>query len=267
MLIDTHAHLNAPEFAEDLPAVLARAEAAGVGRMICVGYDLATSRRAVDLAERDERIFATIGVHPNDVASAPPDWRDAIEGLAGHPRVVAIGESGLDFYREFTPISAQEDALRWHLDLADRLGLPIVLHNRQSDAALTTILLDWAARRRGSGTPGVLHSFCGDVSMMAACAEAGFAVSFSGMVTFANKSLAYLADLVRQAPDSALMVETDAPYLAPVPFRGKRNEPAYVRATAERVAAIRDALIAEIEQLTTANAHRVFAHLGAALLA
>jgi TatD DNase family protein len=262
MLIDTHAHVSSKEFDEDLPAVLERGALAGVGRLICVGYDLETSARAIELAERDPRIFATVGVHPNSVAEEPNHWRETIERLAQHPRVVAIGETGLDYYRDFTPFDVQRDALRWQLDLADGMGLPVVIHNRESDDDVTDILLEWSVSRKSPSPPGVLHSFCATASMMDRCAEVGFAVSFSGMITFSNKSLAFLTDLVRDAPANALLVETDSPYLAPTPFRGRRNEPAHTRFVAERVAAIRGLSMEEVEELTTANACRVFPRLG-----
>jgi TatD DNase family protein len=173
----------------------------------------------------------------------------------------------LDYYREFTPRDVQQEALEWHLQLADEVGLPVVIHNRDSDDDVTATLLNWTGARRSEGPPGVLHSFCATQSMMERCTAEGFAVSFSGMVTFANKSLAFLTDLVRTAPATSLLVETDSPYLAPSPHRGRRNEPAYTRFVAERVAAIRQMSVADVEDLTTANARRVFARLGAAPLA
>jgi len=264
MLIDTHAHVSSPEFADDLAAVLERGMSAGVGQLICVGYDIATSRRAIELAEQDPRVFATVGVHPNSVAEEADDWRPIVERLAQHPRVVAIGETGLDYYREFTPLSQQQESLRWHLDLADALGLPVVIHNRESDDDVTSELLRWSSARSSRGAPGVLHSFCATEEMMGRCAEVGFAISFSGMVTFSNKSMSFMTDLVRRAPADALLVETDSPYLAPTPFRGRRNEPGYTRLVAERVAELRGVPLAEIEALTTANARRVFARMDVA---
>lgn len=262
MLVDTHAHLNAPEFAGEVPALLQRAAAAGVDQLICVGYDVATSQRAVELAGEHSQVYATVGVHPNYVAEAPAGWEKVIERLARQPRVVAIGETGLDYYRQFTPRAAQAEALAWHCALADEIGLPIVVHNRESDEDVAAALREWAGRRRSAGIPGVLHSFSGRPAMMQACVEAGFAISFSGMVTFGNRSLAHLAEVVRQAPGDAFTVETDCPYLAPDPFRGQRNEPAFVRAVAERVAALRGTTVEEVERLTTANARRVFPGLG-----
>jgi TatD DNase family protein len=262
LLIDTHAHLSAEAFANDLDAVLERAAAAGVGQIVCVGYDLATSEGAIALAERYPQIAATVGLHPNSVAEAPDNWQARLSALARHPRVVAVGETGLDYYRDWTAPEQQRAALQWHLGLADQLGLPVVIHNRDASADVQAALEPWAAKRSSKTPPGVLHSFTGDDVMMRACAAAGFAISFSGIVTFTNRSTDYLRDVARTVPGDALLVETDAPYLAPTPYRGRRNEPAYVRATAERVAAARDTSLEEIERLTTANARRTFGRLG-----
>ena len=262
MLIDTHAHLNAEEFTDDLDVVLERAAAVGVGQIVCVGYDVTTSLGAVALAERHPHIFATIGLHPNSVAAAPSDWQERLAMLARHPRVVAIGETGLDFYRDWSAPDEQLRALRWHFNLADELGLPVVIHNRDANAAVQTEIETWVGHRSTSTPPGVLHSFTGDESMMRASVEAGFAISFSGMVTFSNRSTDYLRDVASVVPDDALLVETDCPYLAPTPYRGKRNEPAYVRVTAERIADVRGTSIEAIERLSTRNAHRTFARLG-----
>lgn len=261
MLIDTHAHINGPEFGDDLPDVLGRAVENGVERILCVGYDIPTSQRAVALAEQNPRLFATVGLHPNSVSEASPDWKQTLRDLATHPRVVAIGETGLDYYRDFTPRALQGPALRWHLDLANELGLPVIVHNRDANADTTAELLGWARARLASRPLGVLHSFAGDEAMMRACAAAGFAISFSGMVTFSTKSLAYLSAVAAQVPDDALLVETDCPYLTPAPFRGRRNEPAFVRSVAARLAEIRGVSVDHIETITTRNARRVFTRL------
>jgi TatD DNase family protein len=263
LLIDTHAHLNAPEFESDLSDVLSRAANAGVHTIICVGYDLPTSRRALELAEEYPFIFATVGMHPNSVDEAPRDWQSQLERMVQHPKVVAVGESGLDYYREFTDPSAQRAALQWHLELADQVGLPIVVHNRDSDADVTEALVGWAHQRRSKGVPGLLHSFAGSVEMRDAALEAGFAVSFSGMVTFSNRNIQHVAESARSVPDDRLLVETDCPYLAPAPHRGHRNEPAFVRDTAARVAELRGTTLEAIAQATTANARRVFPGIGA----
>jgi TatD DNase family protein len=241
--------------------VLERARAAGVGRIVCVGYDLPTSLQAVALAEQYDCIYAGVGLHPNSVAEAPHGWQNEIERLAQHPRVVAIGESGLDYYRDFTDPTVQRQGLQWHLKLADALGLPVIIHNRDSDADATETLTAWAATRVSKGVPGLLHSFAGSDKMLRACLGAGFAISFSGMVTFTNKSIRHVAEAARDVPGEALLVETDCPYLAPVPHRGQRNEPSYVRAVAERIAELRGVSLEEIAALTTANAARVFSRM------
>jgi len=261
VLIDTHAHINGPEFVDDLSGVLSRAVDNGVGRIVCVGYDIPTSRRAISLAAQNPALFAAVGLHPNSVSEAPSDWQETIRRLATPPRVVAIGETGLDYYRDFTPRDLQTPALRWQLDLATELSLPVIIHNREANADTTAELLAWASTRPPTRVPGVLHSFAGDETMMRACVEAGFAISFSGMVTFATKSLAYLADIATHVPNEALLVETDSPYLAPVPFRGRRNEPAFVRSVAARLAELRGSSYGEVEILTTENAGRVFPRL------
>lgn len=261
MLVDTHAHINGPGFDEDLAEVLQRAAENGVGRIVCVGYDIPTSQRAVALAEQHPSLYATVGLHPNSVSEAPSDWQKTLRSLAAHPRVVAIGETGLDYYRDFTPHALQRPALRWHLDLANELDLPVIIHNRDANGDTTSELLAWVGGRASRRAPGVLHSFAGDEAMMRACVDAGFAVSFSGMVTFSTKSLAYLSDVAKLVPDDALLVETDSPYLAPTPFRGRRNEPAFVRSVADRLAEVRGSSLEEIADLTTRNAERVFPRL------
>lgn len=262
MLIDTHAHLSTEAFAGDLDAVLARAASAGVVQIVCVGYDLETSQGAIKLAERYDQIVATVGVHPNAVAAAPEGWQRELRALASHPRVVAVGETGLDYFRDATPPSLQLAALRWHLDLAEELDLPVVIHDRDAGADIQEELQRWVGRRSGVAAPGVMHSFTGDAALMRACVAAGFAISFSGIVTFSNRSAEAVREVARITPVDALLVETDAPYLAPTPYRGRRNEPAYVRATAECLAALRRVSVEEIERVTTANARRTFGRLG-----
>ncbi|MDP8922445.1 MAG: TatD family hydrolase [Chloroflexota bacterium] len=270
MLVDTHAHLMDLAFADDLPEVLHRAAVAGVGAMICVGYDVASSVAAVRLAESHPQILAAVGIHPNSSGAVGPRAFDEVRRLAGHPRVVGIGETGLDRFRKRTPIDVQRDWFARHLDLAAELGLPVIVHNRQADEDTATMLSAWAAELDVSGLPGarapgtrpsppvrgVLHCFAGDVTMLQAGLRAGFMVSIAGPVTYRNAR--ELPDRVREVPLDHLVVETDCPYLPPTPYRGKRNEPAYVRLTAERVAEIHGLPLAEIERTTTANARRLF---------
>ena len=299
MLVDTHAHLMDRAFADDLPGVLHRAEAAGVGAMICVGYDVASSVAAVHLADTYPQILAAVGIHPNSSGQAGPRAFDEVRRLAEHPRVVGIGETGLDRYRKRTPIEVQRDWFARHLDLAAERGLPVIVHNRQADEDTAEMLTAWAdaldasgsasfapegaevdaagpealvpdptagagghgARRLARAGPsprvrGVLHCFAGDAAMLRAGLRAGFMVSIAGPVTYTNAR--DLPERVRETPLDRLVVETDCPYLPPTPHRGQRNEPAYVRLTAARVAEIHGLPLAEVERATTANARRLF---------
>ena len=253
MLVDTHAHLMDMAFANDLPAVLRRAAAAGVVAMVCVGYDEASSVAAVALAEQHDEIVAAVGIHPNSSGAARPGAFERIEQLARHPRVVGIGETGLDNYRKRTPPTVQREWFRRHLDLAARLDLPVIVHNRDADAEVGPIILDWS---RSTGGRGVLHCFSGDDGMLEAGLEAGFAVSFAGPVTYKNAG--ELPGRAQRVPLDRLVVETDCPYLPPHPHRGQRNEPAHIRLTAARLAELRGEPLALVEQATTENARRMF---------
>ena len=279
MLVDTHAHLMDPAFADDLPGVLHRAAVAGVGAMICVGYDVASSVAAVRLAELHPQILAAVGIHPNHAGEAGPRAFDDVRRLAEHPRVVGIGETGLDRYRKNTPLDVQRESFARHLDLAAERGLPVIVHNRQADEDVAEMLSAWAAEQdAGAGTGeldpgraggetlsdgpgresrvrGVLHCFAGDAAMLRAGLRAGFMVSIAGPVTYKNAR--ELPERVRETPLDRLVVETDCPYLPPTPHRGARNEPAYVRLTAARVAEIHGLSLAEMERATWANARRV----------
>lgn len=252
-LIDTHAHLDEEAFRPDLAEVLARARAAGVARIVTIGTTLASSRAAVELAGEHPMLAAAVGIQPNYVAQAAAgDW-EAIERLAHSPHVVAIGETGLDRYWDHAPFDLQEEYFVRHIDLARRLGLPFVVHCREAEADVV------AALRRETGRGelrGVMHSFTGGIETATACIELGLMISLAGMVTFKKNDA--LRELARQVPLDRLLVETDAPYLAPTPYRGKRNEPAYVRQTAECLAAARGIDLDQLAAATTANARRLF---------
>lgn len=249
--IDTHAHLHLAQFDNDRSEVLTSANAVGVQRIIEVGYDLASSRAAVALADQNADIFAVVGIQPN----YPDDGHDAglaeIAHLAGHPKVVAIGEIGLDYYWDKAPHGHQERLFRLQLDLARELELPVVIHSREAQADTVRILRD-AAR----GQSGIMHSFSGDWAYAEACLDVGFMLSFSGPVTF-PKAIA-LHEVVRRAPMARILAETDSPYLAPHPYRGKRNEPAYVRLIAERIAALREQPLDAIAAAVWENANEIF---------
>lgn len=250
-LIDTHAHLHVAPFDADRAAVLERAAAAGVARIVEVGYDLASSRAALALAEAHPQIYAVVGVQPNYAQALPPDWLEQVRALAAHPKAVAIGEIGLDYYWNAAPPDCQEQIFRDQLALARELGLPAVIHSRDAQADTVRILQD-AAR----GQAGVMHSFSGDWAYAAACLEVGFLLSFSGPVTFAKAR--DLHEAARRAPLAAILTETDCPYLSPHPLRGQRNEPARVALVAERLAALRDMPLNELAAAVWANAERVF---------
>lgn len=253
-LIDTHAHLDDPKFAADLPAVLGRAAAAGVERVLTVGVDAATSRAAVALAERHPALAAVVGIQPNHAAEVGPgDW-DEIVRLAGRPGVAAVGETGLDRYWDRCPFPVQEDYFARHLELARRLGRPVVVHCREAEADVVRVLRGEFDRH--GPVRGVMHSFSGDAATARACLDVGLHVSFAGMVTY--KSAADLREVVRLVPADRLLVETDSPYLAPVPARGKRNEPAFVAHTAALLAEVRGEPLDRFAAQTTRNARELF---------
>lgn len=250
-LIDTHLHLHMAQFDSDRAAVVERAAAAGVTRMVEVGYDLESSRAALGLAERYPEVFAVVGIQPHYAAAADDAWLDEVRRLAAHPRAVAIGEIGLDYYHDRAPHEAQERLFRAQLALARELGLPVVIHSRDAQADTVRVLRD-AAR----GQPGIMHSFSGDWEYAAACLEVGFMLSFSGPVTFA-KALE-LHDAARRAPLDRILTETDSPYLSPHPLRGKRNEPARVRLVAEQLAALRGIALEDLAAAVWRNAAGIF---------
>lgn len=252
MLVDTHAHLMDTAFDSDLSSVLARADAAGVAVIVCVGYDLASSRAAVELAATHHHLYATVGVHPNYLAAAPPDWLERLRELAHAPRVVAIGETGLDYYRTYTEPEQQRAGFAAQQALAAELDLPVVIHCREAEADVCRSLSASAPRRPA----GVLHCFSGSLETMRLAVDTGYYISLAGTVTF--KNAADLRAVASEVPLDRLVVETDAPYLSPVPWRGQRNEPARVQATASCLAEVRGVLLAEIERHTTANAGRLF---------
>jgi len=233
--------------------VLERAAAAGVVAMVCVGYDEESSVAAVALAEQHPQIVAAVGIHPNSSGVARPGAFERIEMLARHSRVVGIGETGLDNYRKRTPPAVQREWFVRHLGLAARLDLPVIVHNREADAEVGPMLVEWS---RQTGGRGVLHCFSGDDAMLQAGLEAGFTVSFAGPVTYKNAG--ELPRRAQRVPLDRVVVETDCPYLPPHPHRGQRNEPAHVRLTAARLAELHGVSLERVEQATTENARRLF---------
>jgi TatD DNase family protein len=253
-LTDTHCHLADPKLRGDLDAILERARQAGLRTMISVGAigSIECDRETVAIAERHADVCAAIGVHPHDAKDCDDDRLAQLRDLAQSPRVVAIGESGLDFHYMHSPIEAQEAALRRHLELAMEVNRPIVIHCRDAEARIVAIVREVGMPSRG----GVIHCFTGDAAAAREFLALGFHISFSGIVTF--KSAATLREAVPIVPDDRLLAETDAPFLAPEPYRGKRNEPAFVARTFEVLARLRnvdcDALSAQI----ATNAARLF---------
>jgi TatD DNase family protein len=253
-LLDSHAHVDGPEFDADRPEVLARARAAGVKRIVVIGAvgDPTSAERAVALAEGDPDVFATVATHPHDVEKMTPDWWATHERLAAHPRVVAIGETGLDYYYDHSPREQQQVAFRRFVELARTVGKPVVCHIRDAHEPAREILKDTRAGDLGV----VIHCFTGTPADAEAYAAMGCYVSFSGIVTY--KTAQPVREAVAKVPRDRLMIETDCPYLAPVPKRGKRNEPAFVVHTAEVVAAAAGMNFEELAAITTANAARVY---------
>jgi TatD DNase family protein len=262
LLIDTHAHLDFPDFKGDLDAVLERALERGVARIVSVGFDLHSSQHAVALAHRYANVSAAVGVHPHDASSWNATVASELESLAKDARVVAIGETGLDYYRNNSPRDAQVAAFRAQLALADRVGLPVIVHDREAHEDTMTELRAWSSdaslggKAALRGRLGVLHCFSGETAMAEELLAMGFLVSFAGPISY-PKSIR-LADLAMNLPLSSMVVETDSPFLPPQPWRGKRNEPAYVTAVAEKIAELRHVPYEVVAQATTANAKRLF---------
>lgn len=268
MLVDTHAHLTSPKFDEDREEALRRALDAGVGAVIVPGTDLDDSRAAVALAERHAPVYACVGYHPHDARKADDAGLAAIEELSRHPKVVAIGEIGLDFYYDFSPRDVQERVFRAQLAMAVRRDLPVVIHTRDSvepTVAMVTETVEaspaWRSSRLGpharhAAPRGVFHCFMGTLDTAWRLAGLGFAVSQGGVATFKNPGNA--ARLVAGVSLEQLLLETDSPYLAPAPHRGRRNEPAYLPLVAEAVAALRRMSVEDVVRATGYNAHRVF---------
>ncbi len=252
MLIDTHAHLDLPEFEKDLPRVIQRAEEAGVTTILTVGIDPASCRRTVEIAEAYPNIFAIVGIHPHNAVDTGERDLAGLKDLARHPKVKAWGEIGLDFYRNLSPPAIQEERFREQIHIGKELKLPLVIHSRSATQETISILQEERAWEVG----GVIHCFSGDAKTASQYLEMGFVISIPGVITF--KKAQGLREVVKRLPSEGLIIETDAPFLAPVPYRSKRNEPAYVRFTADTIAATRGEDLSDVAAITTINARRVF---------
>jgi len=267
---DTHAHLGYPDFADELPQVVARAAAAGITKIICIATDLASSERAIQIAGQFPNVFAVVGWHPSDASQAPEDLRPALRELARRPKVVALGETGLDYYRlpsrkpEF-PADGDEiykrkqaEIFRQHLEVAAETGLNCVIHQRESLEDTIEILKPFADRVRG-----VFHCYANDVPTMQRILAMGSLVSFTGILTFKNGQ--NVRESLAATPLDKFMLETDCPFLAPVPYRGKRGEPAYVKEISEVAAQVKGCSLDELSSATCATANRFFRGLAGAL--
>lgn len=257
-LIDTHAHLDYPDYEADLEAVIVRASDAGVKRIICIGTGIESSRRVVALAERFSNLYAVIGIHPTNVIEEGLDFLPVLRELAGHPKVVAIGETGIDYHHIPEGLSdevgwkkAQRDAFQMQLDLAEEFGLNVVIHQRDSWEDTLAVLRPYIGRLRG-----VFHCFGGTPEEAAEVESLGHLVSFTGIISF--KNAAQVRATSASVSSDGYMVETDCPYLAPVPYRGKRAEPAHTRIVAEQVAMARNIPLEEVAAATTRTAEAFF---------
>jgi TatD DNase family protein len=255
MLFDTHCHLNAEQFEDDLEAVVERARAAGVEYIVVPGVDAASSERAIAIAERYEGVYAAVGIHPEVLDKVTDADFDAVAALVDHPKVVAIGEIGLDYYWDVAPRPVQQEALRRQIELAAKAQLPVIIHNRDATADTVRVLEESC---RGQ-VVGVMHCFTGSYETAQRCMRLGFYISYGGPVTFKNAH--NVREVAARIPDDRLVIETDAPYLTPHPHRGKRNEPAYVRLVAERLAELRGQTMEELASQTRENALRLFARM------
>jgi TatD DNase family protein len=272
MFYDTHAHLDYQDFAQDIEQVVERAQAAGITRIISIGTDFESSRRCVQLAEKFLNVYAAVGWHPNDAMAAPDDLRPHLKELALHPKVVAIGETGLDYYRmpsaqnNGTPEddesfkTKQAQVFQQQLELAAELGLNCVIHQRDVQGSnacfedIMKLMVPFAGRVRGQ-----FHCFAGDATAMRRVLDAGSIVSFTGISTFKNGQ--NIRDTIAAAPLDKFMLETDCPFLAPIPYRGKRCEPAYVKEISEVVAKAKNCSLEELSAGTRATAHSFFPKL------
>lgn len=252
MLIDTHVHLNADQYEEDVEEVIQRALDKNVKKMIVVGFDTKTIERAMELVEQYPFLYAVIGWHPVDAIDCTKEDLQWIESLAAHPKVVGIGETGLDYHWDKSPKEVQQRLFREQIQLAKRVELPIIIHNRDATADVVKILEEEEAHVTG----GIMHCFSGSVETAKQCIDMNFLISLGGPVTFKNakmpKKVATEIDL------DYLLVETDAPYLTPHPFRGKRNEPHYVTLVAEQIAELKNIPYDEVARRTTENALKLF---------
>jgi TatD DNase family protein len=253
MLVDSHCHLDFPDFSTELEAIVARARAAGVGRIVTISTRVNRHAQVVAISERFPDVFCSVGTHPHYSHEEADVDAEKLIGISKHPKVVAIGEAGLDYFRNNSPRDAQIQSFRKHIAAARETGLPVVIHSRDCDTDMAQVLREESGK--GAFT-AVLHCFTGGRELAFTAVELGHYVSFTGILTFKNSNA--LRDIAAELPADRILVETDAPYLAPLPYRGKRNEPAYVVETAKFLGDSRGVLMEEITRQTTENFFRLF---------
>jgi TatD DNase family protein len=252
MLFDTHVHLNAEQFKEDREEVIKRASEAGVEYMVVVGFDRQTIKDAIEIADKFPNIYAAVGWHPVDAIDMTDEDLLWIEELASHPKVVALGEMGLDYHWDKSPKDIQKEVFRKQIALAKKVKLPIIIHNREATEDIVEILKEEHAEEVG----GIMHCFSSTPEIALECIQMNFYISLGGPITFKNaKEPKEVAKIV---PNDRLLIETDCPYLAPHPYRGKRNEPAYIRLVAEKIAELKGISLEELGKITTENAKKLF---------
>ena len=253
MLVDSHCHLDFSDFAAELDAVVARAKAAGVGRLVTISTRVKKHAQLIEIAERFPEVFCSVGTHPHHADEEPDIDADALIAIARHPKVVAIGEAGLDYHYDTGPRENQAKSFRQHIEAARQTGLPLVIHARDADEDMARILKEEA----GHGAfKAVLHCFTAGRDLAFTAVELGHYIGFTGILTFKNSE--NLRQIAKDLPADRILIETDSPYLAPVPYRGKRCEPAYVAETAKTLAAVRGVGPADIARQTTENFYRLF---------
>ncbi len=254
MLIDSHAHIQGKEYAGEAEAVISRAHAAGIEKIIAVGGagDMSSNTEAIALAESFANVYATVGMHPHDAKDVGADEMEKLKALCTHPKVIAVGETGLDYYYDHSPRDVQRHVFAQFIHMASETGLPIVVHERDAAGDATELL-----RGEGAGKlRGVIHCFTGNYDAACAYLDLGFYISFTGIITFKNADP--LREVVRKVPLERMLIETDSPYLTPVPHRGKRNEPLYVRFVAETIAKVKELAVEEVARVTTENVKHLF---------
>ncbi|MDM5196819.1 TatD family hydrolase [Fictibacillus enclensis] len=251
-MFDTHAHLNAIQFEEDLEDVIQRALDEGISHIVVVGFDQPTIKGALKLADTYDFIYAAVGWHPVDAVDMTPEDLQWIEELADHPKVVAIGEMGLDYHWDKSPKDVQKRVFRQQIQLAKKVKLPIIIHNREATQDVVDILREEGAEEVG----GIMHCYSGSLEVAKECMEMNFYISFGGPVTFKNAKKP--KEVAKEIPIDRLLIETDCPYLSPHPLRGKRNEPSYVKYVAEAIAELREMPLEDLVKKTTENAKRLY---------